>query len=151
MARGHATGRRGPRWRSDNMLNPLGNERMYGTGFRRHPDRLSDRIWTTSRMSAAPLRFVSHALAAAGSGVLSVSAPLFNLAIPKAGYSIRRDIAYGSEPRARLDLYIPDGLQAAAPVLLFFHGGSWQSGDKNIYRFFGQAFASVGTMVAVAN
>jgi acetyl esterase/lipase len=102
-------------------------------------------------MSAAPLRFLSHALAATGSGVLSATAPLFNLAIPTAGYSHRRDIAYGSVPRARLDLYIPDGLQAAAPVLLFFHGGSWQSGNKNIYRFFGQAFASVGTIVAIAD
>jgi len=102
-------------------------------------------------MSAAPLRFLSHALAAAGGGVLSVSAPLFNLAIPKAGYSIRRDIAYGSEPRARLDLYIPDRLAAPAPVLLFFYGGSWQSGSKDIYRFFGQAFASVGIIVAIAD
>lgn len=102
-------------------------------------------------MSAAPFRFLSHALAAAGSGVLSVSAPLFNLAIPKAGYSLLRDIAYGSEPRARLDLYIPEGLAAPAPVLLFFHGGSWQSGSKTFYRFFGQAFASVGIIVAVAD
>jgi acetyl esterase/lipase len=102
-------------------------------------------------MSAAPLRFLSHALAAAGSGVLSVSAPLFNLAIPKAGYSLIRDIAYGSEPRARLDLYIPDELAAPAPVLVFFYGGSWQSGSKDFYRFFGQAFASVGIIVAVAD
>ena len=102
-------------------------------------------------MSAAPFRFLSHALAAAGSGVLSVSAPLFNLAIPKAGYSLHRDIAYGSGPRARLDLYIPEGLAAPAPVLLFFHGGSWQNGSKTLYRFFGQAFASVGIIVAVAD
>jgi len=102
-------------------------------------------------MAAAPSRFLSHALAAAGSGVLSASAPLFNLAIPKRGYALRRDIVYGNAPRARLDLYVPDGLQQAAPVLLFFHGGSWQSGNKNMYRFFGQAFASVGILVAVAD
>ena len=102
-------------------------------------------------MPVAPLRFLSHALAAAGNGVLSVSAPLFNLAIPKSGYSFIRDIAYGSKPRARLDLYIPDRLAAPAPVLLFFYGGSWQSGSKNFYRFLGQAFASVGIIVAVAD
>src|SRR6185437_16340849 len=118
MRRGHATGRRAPRLTYSNILKILDNTQMCRPDLPRHPDRLRDRIWTTSRMSAAPLRFLSHALAATGSGVLSATAPLFNLAIPTAGYSHRRDIAYGSEPRARLDLYIPDGLQAAAPVLL---------------------------------
>jgi acetyl esterase/lipase len=102
-------------------------------------------------MSAAPIRFLSHALAAAGSGVLSLSAPLFNLAIPKAGYSLHRDIDYGSGSRARFDLYIPTRPAAPASVLLFFYGGSWQNGSKNIYRFFGQAFASVGITVAIAD
>jgi acetyl esterase/lipase len=102
-------------------------------------------------MSAAPIRFLSHALAAAGSGVLSLSAPLFNLAIPKAGYSLHRDIDYGSGSRARFDLYIPTRPAAPASVLLFFYGGSWQNGSKNIYRFFGQAFASGGITVAIAD
>jgi acetyl esterase/lipase len=97
------------------------------------------------------VRFLSHALAAAGSGALSTAAPLFDLAIPKSGYSLSRDTAYGSDPRQRLDLYIPDGPAAPAPGLLFFPGGSWQSGTKNIYRAFGQAFASAGIIVAVAN
>jgi acetyl esterase/lipase len=102
-------------------------------------------------MLAQSVRFLTHILAAAGSGALSAAAPVFDLAIPKSGYSLRRDIAYGSDPRQHLDLYAPDGLTAPAPVLLFFHGGSWQGGTKNIYRAFGQAFASAGIVVAVAN
>jgi acetyl esterase/lipase len=102
-------------------------------------------------MLRAPARLLSHALAAAGSGVLSAGVPLLNLAIPKTGYQVKRDLAYGQGPRARLDLYVPDGLAAPAPVILFFYGGSWQSGSKNIYRAFGQAFASAGIIAAVAD
>jgi acetyl esterase/lipase len=110
-----------------------------------------DRISTDAMLLRTYARFLSHALAAAGSGVLSAGVPLFNLAIPKTGYSVRRDLAYGGAPRNRLDLYVPDGLAAAAPVLLFFYGGSWQSGSKDIYRAFGQAFASAGIVAAVAD
>ena len=102
-------------------------------------------------MPNSAARLLSHALAAAGSGVLSAGAPLLNLAIPKTGYQVKRDRAYGQGPRARLDLYVPDGLAAPAPVILFFYGGSWQSGSKNIYRAFGQAFASAGIIAAVAD
>ncbi|HWA30483.1 MAG TPA: alpha/beta hydrolase, partial [Rhizomicrobium sp.] len=38
-----------------------------------------------------------------------------------------------------------------APVLLFFHGGSWQFGDKDQYRALGQAFATKGIVTVVAN
>jgi acetyl esterase/lipase len=102
-------------------------------------------------MLAAPVRFLSHALAAAGGSALSAAAPLFDLTIPKTGYDVKRDIAYGDGPRRRLDLYVPDGLRAPAPVLLFFYGGSWQSGSKNIYRAFGEAFASAGIVTAIAD
>lgn len=102
-------------------------------------------------MPNAAARLLSHALAAAGSGALTAGAPLLNLTIPKSGYTVKPDIAYGGGPRARLDLYVPDGLNAPAPVILFFYGGSWQSGTKNIYRAFGQAFASAGIIAAVAD
>ena len=102
-------------------------------------------------MPSVVSRFLSHALAAAGSGLLSAGAPLFNLAIPKSGYAVVRDIAYGADPRARLDLYVPNRLAAPAAVLLFFHGGSWQSGSKHIYRALGEAFASAGVIVAIAD
>jgi acetyl esterase/lipase len=102
-------------------------------------------------MPSIPSRLLSHLIAVAGSGALSAAAPLFELAVPKAGYAVRRDIAYGSDPRQRLDLYVPDRLTAPAPVILFFYGGSWQSGSKHIYRAFGQAFASAGIIAAVAD
>src|SRR5579864_788671 len=76
---------------------------------------------------------------------------VLNLAIPRSGYRIVRDLAYGSDPRQKLDLYVPDGLKANAPVLLFFYGGFWQSGSKVLYLYLGQAFASEGIVVAVAD
>jgi acetyl esterase/lipase len=78
-------------------------------------------------------------------------AALLDLAVPRVGYHVERDLAYGADARQKLDLYVPDRLTAAAPVLLFFYGGSWKSGSKSLYRAFGQAFASQGMIVAVAD
>jgi acetyl esterase/lipase len=85
--------------------------------------------------------------------LLSACSPMaaVNLLVPKSGYSVRRDIAYGSDPRQKLDVYIPDGLKGPAPVLLFFYGGSWQSGSRRDYPGFGQAFASKGIVTMVAD
>jgi triacylglycerol lipase len=58
-------------------------------------------------------------------------APLF----PKsawAGVTIQRDIAYGSDPLQKLDVFAPDGAKGKAlPVLLFVHGGGFVRGDKH--------------------
>jgi acetyl esterase/lipase len=74
-----------------------------------------------------------------------------NLLVPRAGYRIHRGLAYGTEPRQKLDIYVPSRLQAPAPVLLFFYGGGWQSGHRADYLGFGQAFASAGVVAVVAD
>ena len=102
-------------------------------------------------MQRASSRFLSHTLAAAGGWLLSAGVPLLDVAIPKAGYSLLRNLRFAEGPRALLDLYVPDGLKPPAPVLLFFYGGSWQSGTKTIYRAFAEAFASAGVITAVAD
>ena len=51
----------------------------------------------------------------------------------------------------KLDIYVPDGLKQPAPVILFFYGGNWDSGSKDLYLAFGEAFASEGFVVAVAD
>ncbi len=76
---------------------------------------------------------------------------LLNALVPHSGYAIKRDIAYGDQPRQQLDIYIPDGLPAKAPVIVFFYGGSWQKGSKDDYRFVGQAFAAKGYITVIAD
>lgn len=71
--------------------------------------------------------------------------------VPRRGYTVVKDVAYGEGPRHKLDIYVPDGLSAPAPILIFLHGGSWQFGDKDQYRALGWAFASKGIVTVVAN
>jgi acetyl esterase/lipase len=68
-----------------------------------------------------------------------------------------RDIAYGSDARQHLDVYMPRAAAArpavgrpavGRPVVVFFYGGSWVTGSKAEYRFVGTALAEQG-LVAV--
>lgn len=77
---------------------------------------------------------------------------MFNAVIPKdAGVRVAvRDVAYGTDPRQRLDVYVPGGPAAAPrPIIVFFYGGSWNSGVKNGYGFVGRALAAKGFVVAI--
>jgi len=68
------------------------------------------------------------------------------------GYRLEPDIAYGSAPRQRLDIYRPaTPANPGRPVLVFFYGGSWNSGNRGDYRFIGQSFASAGYVTVVAD
>lgn len=41
--------------------------------------------------------------------------------------------------------------KAALPVLIFVHGGNWDSGNKGTYGFFGRHFAKNGLVVVIPN
>jgi len=81
---------------------------------------------------------------------LFVWAPTFilNTAAWGSDVTIERDISFGSEPRLKLDVYRPAGA-SNAPVVVFFYGGSWQHGDKSIYRFVGSALARAGIVTVI--
>ena len=76
----------------------------------------------------------------------------FNGLVPKdPGVDIvARDQAFAEGPRGRLDLYAPrkrgDG---PLPIIVFFYGGSWNSGTKDGYGFAGRALAARGFLVAI--
>ncbi len=78
-------------------------------------------------------------------------AALLNATIPNDGYTVVADQAYDTNPRQKLDLYIPNDAPHPLPVVVFFYGGSWQWGDKASYKFLGQALASKGYLVAIAD
>ena len=64
---------------------------------------------------------------------------------------VARDLAYGSDPRQRFDIYAPSDASRTAPlpVLAFFYGGGWDSGSKDLYGWAAQALAAQGFVVAV--
>ncbi|MCV2368344.1 alpha/beta hydrolase [Roseateles oligotrophus] len=63
------------------------------------------------------------------------------------------NIPYGALPRQRLDIYSPDGVMPVGgwPVVVFFYGGSWNSGERAQYGFVGAALASRGILTLVAD
>lgn len=60
------------------------------------------------------------------------------------------EVAYGSDPLQRLDVYPARG-SGPAPMLLFVHGGGWSAGDKAELSWLGVKLAEQGVLVAVAN
>lgn len=60
-------------------------------------------------------------------------------------------IAYGDDPRQKLDVYVPRHPLKGAPVVVFFYGGSWNSGNRGDYTFVGEALASRGIVAVLAD
>ncbi len=46
------------------------------------------------------------------------------------GARVERNIAYGTDPKQRYDVYLPTHVRAGAPILFMVHGGGWRRGDK---------------------
>lgn len=67
------------------------------------------------------------------------------------GELVADGVAYGSLPRQRLDIWRPVGAgnDDHRPVIIFIHGGSWDSGARGQYGFAGRALASQGFVTAV--
>lgn len=61
--------------------------------------------------------------------------------------SIDMDLAYGDDPRQRLDFF--PAPQRDAPVLAFIHGGYWQALDKSQFSHIAPLFVAAGIGVAV--
>ncbi len=68
-------------------------------------------------------------------------------------FTLADGVAYGPLPRQRLDIYTPTTTRppSGRPVVLFFYGGSWNHGERADYRFVGEALASRGALVLVAD
>ncbi|MEO7400336.1 MAG: alpha/beta hydrolase [Polaromonas sp.] len=77
-------------------------------------------------------------------------ADLLNATVPTDTYEASAGLVYGPEPRQRLDVYRPAGV-ADAPMVVFFYGGSWSSGERADYRFVGEALASRGIVTVIAD
>ncbi len=86
--------------------------------------------------------------------IVGACSPLktFDALVPKDSGAevVARGAMFGGDPRQRLDLYAPTARPAGRlPVIVFFYGGSWNSGTKDGYAFVGRALAARGFLVAI--
>ena len=99
-------------------------------------------------------------------GLLAVAVPLDSTALLNklTDWTLRRQgllgerVAaqpYGTAVRQQADVYFPpDTLDKPAggwPMVVFFYGGSWRSGERGDYAFVGRSLAARGVVVVVAD
>jgi acetyl esterase/lipase len=68
-------------------------------------------------------------------------------------YALNEGVAYGALPRQELDVYTPvaPAPPGGWPMVVFFYGGSWNSGARADYKFVGEALAAQGVLTLVAD
>jgi acetyl esterase/lipase len=99
------------------------------------------------RRSLAPLFSIAGLLAGACSPVTA-----FNALVPKdgGGRLLQAGVPYGAGPRRMLDVFVPRASAGTPrPIIVFFYGGSWASGEREGYRWIGRALAARGYVVAI--
>jgi acetyl esterase/lipase len=74
---------------------------------------------------------------------------MVNAFVPTSDLEIRRDVAYGEGARGQLDVYRRRDTPPGAPVVVFFYGGGWDSGDRASYLFAAEGLASRGYVAVV--
>ncbi len=96
-------------------------------------------------------------------GIMSACAPLqvLNQFVPPENVTVTRDISFSTATTAKLDVYRSAAIKTTAegptahkipkPVVIFFYGGAWNSGDKESYFFMGEALTSRGYVVVIPN
>jgi acetyl esterase/lipase len=101
-------------------------------------------------------------LLAAALALLTGCSPtaVLNTLVSRSSYRSEPDLPYGAGPRHRLDVYHPvrtasqpsaaPGADAARPpIVVFFYGGNWSSGERADYRFVGESLASAGALTVI--
>lgn len=54
-------------------------------------------------------------------------------------------------PRQKLNIFSPQKPQSKNIVLVFIHGGNWNSGNRSLYSFFGSRWARKGVVTVVTD
>ncbi|NWB65042.1 alpha/beta hydrolase [Pseudomonas sp. I8001] len=85
--------------------------------------------------------------------LLAACSPIkvLNALTPTSTFTKTSSLAYGDDPRQKLDIYRPVTALPDAPVVVFFYGGSWNSGSRDDYGFVGEALAARGIVVVIAD
>lgn len=65
------------------------------------------------------------------------------------GYRKTKDIYYSEKSQLQLDIYQPRNSAEKQATVIFLHGGSWQSGKRQQYKFVAQALTSAGFVAVI--
>ena len=106
---------------------------------------------TSLRPLAALLASFGVLLAAAGCSPPAILNG-FNSVTPGDGDArlAAKGVAYGAQPRQRLDVWTPKRRAATLrPIVVFFYGGAWVKGARGEYGFAGRAYATRGFVAVV--
>lgn len=106
----------------------------------------------TKRQILAGFGLAPLAAACSPLGALNALAPK-----EKTSRLLQSNVAYGPDRRQAYDVYAPvrapeakpESKMEKAPLLVFFYGGGWDSGSKDLYSWAGRALASLGYVVVV--
>ncbi len=99
-------------------------------------------------MGPGPVLFRRGLGAGAGGLLLSGCSPASVLNVLAPDRLAAEGVRFGLEVRQRLDIYRPTG-SGPFPVMMFLYGGAWDSGDRAMYRFVGDAFAAHGILTVI--
>ena len=103
--------------------------------------------------SSMSRRTVTASLIAVATAACSRAAFLaVNIPAAFGSYARHADLSYGPGAAHQLDVYLPATPSLTLrPLVVFWYGGRWTTGDKSDYRFVGAALAGLGYIVVVPN
>ncbi|GAA6135851.1 alpha/beta hydrolase [Oceaniserpentilla sp. 4NH20-0058] len=84
--------------------------------------------------------------------VIVVLRPLWimNYLAPRGHCKRIKDLPYARDSRHNLDIYVPKQPNSQ-DIIVFIHGGAWDTGHKNEYQFAGLALSEMGYTTVVPN
>jgi len=90
-------------------------------------------------------------LAVAGALSACSSQQMMNSLTSDRDFQRTQNLPYDSRNNLKLDVYTPNESAATRPVVVFFYGGRWTTGNKDEYTFVGGALASIGYCSVIAD
>ena len=115
-----------------------GAVRYYSTLFRRFsPEEVPVRVLFLAMASLLALSACS-------------SNQFLNATASDSGYALSQNVAFDDATGLKLDVYAPPNA-ANAPVVVFFFGGRWSEGNKDQFKYVGQALAARGFVAVIPN
>lgn len=75
---------------------------------------------------------------------------IMNYLAPRSHCKRITDLPYDQDPRHTLDIYLPKQ-KMRDEIIVFIHGGAWDTGNKNEYQFAGLALSKLGFITVVPN